>query len=495
MLHLSRPWDARRLSTFGRTDCLISEAEGGTPKLVEHSVLLRSTTQQGRKTELMLHPYPRKAKAINPLREGFPLRPSNSAGRETDEDAYAHELLRHMNEVLARVQELGEALDNPIHVWDRLGLAWERAENEEDPRMAEIVRQARQILPRLKELEPKIRRVLRRARELTPLDRVQEMDRASMRWLVRQPGRTIAERAGASQRIISTVRRESFDTPENRVVHAYTRLASDVAKEWIREHPKAKASKRYEQVKAFEKFCKMFACVLEELDVRIAEAGVTPNYVLMQDKHYHEVYEAWQRLLKEQKVLDDLWAWQAEAWTDFSVLAIVLALNDLEDAELIAQSPILWRDEAVLGRWFEQDRPIAVFWLKSINRVVEVQARPENPGSLLSLARAHVALRITDVNRVELQRRVAVWTPHALAKLDLSDAVTGANQRLAELQNISSRETLRHGLILTPAFGAPQVDFAQSGRTHVNGIALDASGDGLRIGLESIRAFARSEAF
>jgi hypothetical protein len=53
---------------------------------------------------------------------------------------------------------------------------------------------------------------------------------------------------------------------------------------------------------------------------------------------------------------------------------------------------------------------------------------------------------------------------------------------------------LRHGLILTPAFGAPQKEFAQSGRTHVSGIALDASGEGLRLGLEAIRAFARSEA-
>ena len=51
-------------------------------------------------------------------------------------------------------------------------------------------------------------------------------------------------------------------------------------------------------------------------------------------------------------------------WTDFSVLCVVLALSELEEAELVAQSPIVWRSEASLGRWFEQDRPIAVFWLE-----------------------------------------------------------------------------------------------------------------------------------
>ena len=78
--------------------------------------------------------------------------------------------------------------------------------------MAEIVRQARRMQPVLHDLERRIRRVLRRHRELTPLDRVQEMDRASMVWLSRQPGRSIAERAGASQRILATGRRENFDT-------------------------------------------------------------------------------------------------------------------------------------------------------------------------------------------------------------------------------------------------------------------------------------------
>ncbi|MBY5853885.1 hypothetical protein ACC699_29770 [Rhizobium ruizarguesonis] len=37
-------------------------------------------------------------------------------------------------------------------------------------------------------------------------------------------------------------------------------------------------------------------------------------------------------------MLDDLWAWQAETWADFAVLAIVLAFDELEESELVAQS-------------------------------------------------------------------------------------------------------------------------------------------------------------
>lgn len=494
MLHLSRPWEGLGRPAFGGQDCLISEVTGTVARNIEHSVLMRSTLR-GELTHLLLHPYPRKGHALLPQRSGFPLRPRAVKEQETPEEAEARACLRRMNEVLARVQELGEALDDPLNVWSRLREAWERAENEEDPRMAEIVRQAREVLPQLRDLEPRIRRVLRRARERISLDRVQEMDRASMRWLVRQPGRTIAERAGASQRILATVRRENFDTPENRVVHAYTLLASEVAREWMREHPKAKASRRYGQVDALAKFCRAFSQLLESLDVRIAEAGITPNYVLMQDPGYNRIYEAWKRLLREQIILDDLWAWQAETWTDFSVLAIVLALNELDDAELIAQSPILWRSEATLGRWFDQDRPIAVFWLKSLGRIVEVQARPEAPGTLLGFARAHVALRITDTSRTELPRRVAVWTPHALSRINLLDGVAQAHRRILEIQQLNAQETLRHGIILTPAHNSPQVEEVRGPRTQVHGIAFDASGDGLRFGLDAIRAFVRSEIY
>ena len=176
--------------------------------------------------------------------------------------------------------------EDPSDTWGHLRDAWKRAEDEAEPKMAEIVRQARGMLPALRDLEKRIRRVLRRHRELTPLDRVQEMDRASMVWLSRQPGRSIAERAGSSQRILATVRRENFDTLENRVLHAYTRLAADVAREWSREHPRAENSVRYKQVEAFRKACRVLSRTLSDLDVMIAPAGVQPNYVLMQDRSY-----------------------------------------------------------------------------------------------------------------------------------------------------------------------------------------------------------------
>lgn len=499
MRRLSRPWSLTEIRErpFGPADCLLSEAEGELSlRGTEHSVLLDETVREVRH-RLLLHPYPRRAHAAGPDRQGFPVRPA--AGRTLTEpaDLSAEQALRRMNEVLARIQELEEALDAPEDLWSRLREAWKRAENEADPRMAEIVRQAQEIKPHLLDLEHRIRRVLRRSRERTPLSRVQELDRASMLWLARQPGNTVAERAGPEQRIMAIVRHENFDTLENRVLHAYCRLASEVARSWIGAHPRASGSARYQRVSEFRAVCGRVAMALADHEVDVAEAGITPNYVLMQDKSYASVLEGWNLLLRRKDAEDRLWAWQAETWTDFVVLAIVLSIDALPDASLVAQSPILWRNEAVQGRWFDQDRPIAVFWLKTSDQVVEVMARPEKPGTLLTLARAHVALRINDLSTGNFPRRVAVWTPHSMERIALQQSVDEAVVRITQLQQVSTQETLRHGLIVTPGYNDAENSRTYSaegrhGNSHVRGLGFDASGASLADGMAMLGDYIRS---
>ena len=493
----ARPWSTRYLAEgqpFGPGDCLLGDIDGVAPHGIERVSLMRGSVR-GRDTTLALLPYPKRDRGERPTRIGFPVRPRRGHDPANEAEEAGADALRRMNEVLARIQELEEALDDPFDTWGQLRAAWKNAENEADPRMAEIVRQARRLQTILRDLITRIRRVLRRHRELTPLDRVQEMDRASMVWLSRQAGRTVPERAGTSQRILATVRRENFDTLENRVLHAYVRLAAAACREWQREHPRARESRRYAQVDTFRKNCRATATQLAELGVSIAHAGITPNYVLMQDRSYREVHDAWIRLLQRQKIEDDLWSWQAETWTDFAVLAITLAIDELEEAQLVAQSPISWRAEADSGRWFEQDRPIAVFWLRETGRIVEVQARPETPGALLTAARAHVALRISAPSRSDVPRRVAVWTPHAMGRLNLEEDIREATKLIEQLQPLATNEILRDGLIMTPAHGAAEALIDTRRLVRVHGIALGASGETLAKGLESVRRFVRSDVF
>lgn len=490
MMRYGRPYSKTSIPDgipFGPGDAFLATGSEAALGRSERAILMawKSSKLEER---LCLLPYPQTGHTVTPAVEGLPAKPRPGANVRTDDEVFAHNTLARMNQVVSRVTELEEALDDPANVWDRLRNAWNMAADEETPRMAEIVRQAKSLLPILQDLERRLRRVLRRERERLALDRVQEMDRASMLWLARQPGQTIAERAGPMQRVLAVARRENFDTLENRVVHAYTRLAMDVAREWLREHDKARTSKRFERVDAYFRHCQQFARELHALGVGLAEPSATPNYVLLDDKGYSAIREAWMRLLRRATVEDDLWAWQAETWTDFCALAVTLGLHSRQDAELVAQSPILWHAEMKMGRWFSQENPLAVFWLKSSNLVVEVQSRPRGVSTRQALARATLWLRTTDLSSGEV-RRIAVWTPHMMLRPDPVAEAKRAADHLAQLQRIPGDVVLQEGLILLPAHGEPASHIETSGKSRVQAISLDATGGALGVGITRTAAF------
>lgn len=492
---LTRPWSFNTQKSdnycLGPNDCFLAELPQQQGVRINRTQLLDwkfgNTTQR-----LVLLPYPKTGAADHPLLiSGLPVRLRIGVEAKSETERFAQDAAARMHRVIARIEEFEMALDDPENTWDRLQEAWRRAENEADPRMAEIVRQARNLLPRLQELENRIRRVLRRHRELTRLDRVQEMDRASMLWMVRQPGRNTAERAGADQRVMAIARYENFDTLENRVVHAYTRLAANFSRQWLREHQRAQGTKRFEDVDKYRRFCRRFSRELSARGVGFAEPGVTPNYVLMEDRGYRDVREAWLRLLSQEKAEDDLWAWQAESWTDFCVLAVTLSLHALRDAELVAQSPILWHAEARAGRRFSQENPLAVFWLKGSGQIVEVQARPKGISTQQAAAKAHVWLRITDLDDQQNTRRIPIWTPHTFTRMVTASEAEGAADLLGRMRGRIAGHILLEGLIMMPAQGQAEQSEAIRNGCRVNAIALDAVGVQLKEGIAALGTFVR----
>lgn len=454
----------------------------GSQSLPENVPILSSAGSQ-----FVLFPYPKKGHAEQLGIHNFPVR-HRGQKVETDFDHLSFQLTAEMHEIIARVQELEQALDDPANVWKRLREAWLFAEDNKKPKMSEIVKQASELAPHIRELEKKIRRILRRDREKIQLDRVQEMDRASMRWLSKQPGKDLAQRAGADQRILAITRKENFDTVENRVLHSYVLLAERVSRVWLDEHPNAKATNRYALVEKLRTITQNFAKELKRLGVGFADANITPNYVLMQDKNYKEIYNAWQRLINRDLVEDELWAWQGEIWTDFCALAIVLSMNDLPEAELIAQAPIVWNDTSDHGRWFFLHQPLAIFWLRDSKRIVEVFSRPQQRKTN-QITRAVISLKISDQDGDGTPREVLVWTPHNLRKSDFKKDATEAAKLIGPLPSYEGN--VKSGLILVPSHGEYEHCVAQDRGKQVDLIALSASGVSLGRGMHKIAEILR----
>ena len=490
MTLIARPWslvgeDDRIL---GPTDCFLAAIPEGLTTVFGHASHARLLSHGGR--ELRLFPYPKSGRSTGtPRVDGLPARPATGQEPQNDQESIAEIAFSRMHEVLARIGELEAALDDPEHLWNRLAEAWIEAGEHPQPRMAEIVRQANEMPARLGMLENQIRRVLRRARERVPISRAQELDKTSMIWLARQPGHNTAERAGSSQRVLAIARHESFDTLENRVLHSYVRLAGLVCRQWMLEHDCSRMVERYRVVEAFSRTCGRFERELAALGVGLVESGITPNYILMEDREYRAVREGWVRLLGAELVDDDLWAWQAQAWTDFCVLAVTLSLFLMGGAEFVAQSPFVWRDEAETGRMFVCDNPMAVIWLRRENLIVEVISRPENVSYFQAACRAWVWLRVSNLSDDESGCIVPVWTPHTFERIDTRVAAQEAVRFLSRTVRAVSKGSSRNGLILLPANGCGEVASEAMDTVQVTAIALDASGPLLQEGMTALGDF------
>jgi len=493
-----RPWrprvdDGESVPDFADRDCFIAESSSDCDvKLTQSSGLeLLTWSDDHMCRQLRLFPYPKLEQFGRYFAGGRCLpRWSKEAGEQisASEDAEM-KLVAWTKNVHARVGDLKGALEVPEFLWERLATAWSKSVDQAYPTMNEIVRQA-DIMPIcLGALDKQLRKILRRVHRRLPIDRVQEVDRISLMWLSRQPGRTTAERAGGDQRVLAITRWESMDTLENRVIHAYAVLAYRCCRHWMHEHGGEGNTEEYAKVDKFQGICRRIARKLETLGVGLARTGVAPNHVLMQDRNYRQVWQAWLRLLRQLRVEEDLWAWQAQTWTDFCLIALVLSFHRMPDMKLQFQSPIFYREESRRGRRLHCDTLLAVFWCRRRNAVVELQARPKARLSCAEgMYRAWVWLRITSLSTRHASSLVPVWTPHALGDMKPEDEARDVASYMRGVSPSAGFADVQGGLILAPARGLDNTVRRESNCGGVHAVNLDVHGDGLTEGMSCLQS-------
>ena len=337
-------------------------------------------------------------------------RPAAGVEPSNDVEAASYASFQRAENVWDRLSEFETALADPVTMWAELRRRWAQAGERDEPRMDLIVRHARRLAQTIDAIDRAPRRILRRTHRQVPIGRVQEMDRRTLTWLIRQPGDSLAERAGDTQRVLGVTREENIDTLENQVVRSYAQLAFSVARDYCERHRQKDKTRRYRDVLEYSRRCRRLARDLAARGVREAEAGVTPNFVLLENDRYHKVWDGWLELMKRRLVHDELWRWQGRSWEEFCALAIMVALQGVQGARLVAASPIVFLDEQHRGVWVEQDNPFGVFHLPEKDLVIEVQYRPARPGPWRADLAAPIWLRIgrTD-DPGDFQKYIAIW--------------------------------------------------------------------------------------
>lgn len=261
------------------------------------------------------------------------------------------------------------------------------------------------------------RRVLQRVRAQTPLARVSELDPPCLRALVRVPGRTVAEKAGARQSILAVSRTDSVDTLENRVLRDFLERSAAEAARYSRVHSRFERSRRWQQVQAWGRAARQEAAALSEAGVKALAAAVTPNYVLTNDARYRRIWAGWQELLKREQAEDEAWMWQRRLWADLGRLFALSALVWSPRLRELALAPIGIAPEQHRGRWTMPVGHLGAFVLpRAGGRSVILQLRDvEKDEGAPMLARrlgATFWLSVGTADGVELGA-IAGWAAHA----------------------------------------------------------------------------------
>jgi hypothetical protein len=349
-------------------------------------------------------------KSIKLRWHGIPERPPTNLEPQTEQEHEAHRLMLRAQAVWTRLRDVESVLDDPGRLWPELRHRWTEDDANAQPEMDIIVKHAFALWRTVEELARSPRRILRRTHRHIPLSRVQELDRRAMTWLVRQPGETLAERAGDQQRLLAVAREENFDTLENRALRSYCELASHTARDYLELHAAKRQTTRARKVDAFGKASRRLARHLADHGVRTADPGVTPNFVLQHNINYHRIWMAWHELLDRERARDELWRWQARSWDEFCMLAVVVALVGIPGARLIAAAPIEFRDEQDRGSWIHHDNPIVTIFLPEQKLVVEVRYRLQRPDKALSDFAAPISIRFGHLGDFKgFLRTVVVW--------------------------------------------------------------------------------------
>lgn len=305
---------------------------------------------------------------------------------------------------------------------------WKKTMKGDDARFALIVRIATEVGELIEAVCRCPRRVLRRERALERMDRVSQVDAACLRWISRQPGRTVIEKAGPRQQLLSVVRIEHADTPENRVLRDFAVRAIRAADAYCVENRSFSTSARVQRVGRFGRTLRR---LLKETEIgRVAPLSGTPepNYVLMFDARYKQIWYWYVKLRRLQQEQEDLWRWRHRTWAEVVMCSFMVALDDLSASAMqgvrLFQSHVFLRQEPhdgpASGRFLESRSPLPLFVLPGVPlRVVEISPA-DNPGllqqkdkrieRLLTLS-PDVVIRVSQVGDSQAESQlIGVWT-------------------------------------------------------------------------------------
>lgn len=258
---------------------------------------------------------------------------------------------------------------------------------ESEPPMELIVQIATGYRSNLFKLAASPRKILRQFHQKEHLSRVQRIDTRCLMWLTRQSGRDTLEKAGSRQQILSVVRKETHDTLENRVLKRMIELSCNKSFDYFRRY-----RSKFEDTPRL-KMVRLFALETKKIlrDERFNEIGLLlrspkPNYVLMFDARYRDMWNWYSRMVHQQEETEAAWSWQSRLFSDWCRVAVTVGIWGFQGHKNLFKHELWIRNMPQKGIWLESlDWPSTMLiktdgksWLVDLDHDGENQADLNN---------------------------------------------------------------------------------------------------------------------
>jgi hypothetical protein len=207
---------------------------------------------------------------------------------------------------------------------------WRHAVKPNRPPSALIVRLARRLPSVLSDVVQHPKKILQRRRSMEPINRLRELDSSCVRWLTRQPGNTLAEKSGHRRAVLAVQRFESVDTLENRVVLDLLKRCSALASNYLRQHQAAYPNHEWIRMTAdFLTVCRRLETLPHLREVSSLPSLPKPNYVLLHETRYKQVWRSYMEVIRQQRRRQQLWTWRHQAFADMVIVAWMYSASRL----------------------------------------------------------------------------------------------------------------------------------------------------------------------
>lgn len=204
----------------------------------------------------------------------------------------------------------------------RILCKWRHAVKPNRPPSALIVRLARRLPAVLSDVAGHPKRILQRRRAMEPLNRLRELDSSCVRWLTKQPGSTLAEKSGHRRAVLAVQRFESVDTLENRVVRDLLRRCGSLAANYLRQYRSQFPNHEWiRMTDDFLKLCRRLESLPHLQEVSGLPSLPKPNYVLLHESRYREIWRSYTEVIRQQRRRQQLWTSRHQAFADMATVA------------------------------------------------------------------------------------------------------------------------------------------------------------------------------